>query len=163
MIWGFPGGTERYLTSSAVQYKLDYYYPPLIEALGAKLDVWKEHMDNSQEVRIKYASLHAVYANGWKYFIGQDKGVKNLDVVGNKQEFEKKFTSWVNENPERKDKYGSILTDIDEVLKARSTHIGPQYYARFGGIAGAGIIEFAQAFSGQRLPGLWSRQVAARR
>ena len=148
MIWGFPGGTERYLTSSAVQYKLDYYYPPLIEALGTKLDVWKEHMANSQEVRIKYALLHAGYANYWKYLIGQDKGVRNLDVVGNKQAFEKKFTAWVNENPERKETYGSILTDIDEVLKARSSYIGPLYYARFGGNGGAGILEFAQAFSG---------------
>ncbi len=35
MIWGFPGGTERFLTSSGVQYKLDNYYPPIIEGLGA--------------------------------------------------------------------------------------------------------------------------------
>ena len=44
--------------------------------------------------------------------------------------------------------FGSILTDIDEVLTARSSYIGPLYYARFGGNSGAGIIKFVQAFSG---------------
>jgi hypothetical protein len=87
MIWGFPGGTERYTTSAGVQYKLDYFMPPLIEGLGTKLAVWKEHMNADREIKIKYASKYASTANGWKYYIGQEKGVKDLDVVGNKAEF----------------------------------------------------------------------------
>ena len=37
MIWGFPGGTERAQTSYGVQFKMDYYYPPIIEAFGEQL------------------------------------------------------------------------------------------------------------------------------
>jgi hypothetical protein len=148
MIWGFPGGTERYTTSEGVQFKLDYYYPPLIEALGAKLEVWKEHMDASQEVRIKYASQYASTANGWKYFIGQAKGVVDLDVVGDKAAFEAEFTDWVNANPQRKQEYGNVLPEMNVIYDERAEGIGPLIYASLCGVGGAGIIDFAGEFSG---------------
>lgn len=148
MIWGFPGGTERYTTSAGVQFKLDYYYPPLIEVFGEKLSIWKEHMDASQDVKIKYASQYAGVANGWKYFIGQDKGVRNLDVVGNKKGFEKELTSWIDADSERKEKYGDVLSDMESVYAERSTSFGPVVYASLTGIGGSGIIGYAQEFSG---------------
>ena len=148
MIWGFPGGTERYTTSAGVQYKLDYFMPPLIEALGAKLEVWKEHMDADKEVKIKYASKYASTANGWKYYIGQEKGVKDLDVVGNKAKFEQKFTKWVNADADRKAEYGNILSDMEEVYKSREAATGPIIVASLAGIGGAEITSFAQEFMG---------------
>ena len=33
MIWGFPGGTERNLTSSGIEFKVDSYYPPIIDRI----------------------------------------------------------------------------------------------------------------------------------
>ena len=148
MIWGFPGGTERYTTAAGVQFKLDYYYPPLIEALGAKLEVWKEHMDSNRETKIKYASKYASTANGWKYFIGQEKGVKDLDVVGDKVAFEQEFTKWVDQNPARNEKYGNVLSDMTTVYDERSGGIGPLIYASPTGVGGAEIIGYAQKFSG---------------
>ena len=148
MIWGFPGGTERFLTSYGVQFKMDYYYPPIIESFGEKLAAWKLHMDADKEVRIKYASNYAGVANGWKYFIGQEKGIRDLDVIGEKQAFEKRFTSWVNENEERKERYDSVLTDIEKIYQGREAGIKPLIYASISGVGGAGIIEYAQEFSG---------------
>ncbi len=37
MIWGFPGGTERFLTSSGIDFKIENFYPPIIEVFGKKL------------------------------------------------------------------------------------------------------------------------------
>jgi len=148
MIWGFPGGTERFLTSYGVQFKMDYYYPPIIESFGEKLAAWKLHMDADKEVRIKYASDYAVVANGWKYFIGQDKGISNLDVVGEKQAFEKRFINWVNESDGRKERYGSVLSDIEKIYQGREAGIKPLIYASISGVGGAGIIEYAQEFTG---------------
>jgi hypothetical protein len=148
MIWGFPGGTERFNTSSAVQFKLDYYYPPLIEVLGAKLEVWKEHMDADKEVKINYATDYATTANGWKYFIGQDKGVRNLDVVGDKKAFEEELMKWVNADNVRKDKYGNVLSDMESIYNERSSGIGPLIYASLSGVGGADITGLAQDFMG---------------
>jgi hypothetical protein len=148
MVFGFPGGTERYTTSAGLQYKLDYYLPPLIEAFGAKLEVWKEHMDADREVGIKYASNYASLANSWKYFIGQQQGVKKLDVVGSKASFEEKFMQWVNADDSRKEKYGHVLSDISEVYDSRAPSTEPIIYASVTGVGGAGIIGFAQEFMG---------------
>ncbi|MCB2208606.1 MAG: S46 family peptidase [Bacteroidetes bacterium] len=148
MIWGFPGGTERAQTSYGVQFKMDYYYPPLIEAFGEKLDAWRLHMDENKEVKIKYASNYAQIANSWKYLIGQVQGVSDLDVIGEKQAFETRFTDWVNENDDRKERYGSLLADIQSIYKQREKGIQPLIYASLTGIGGAEIISYAQEFSG---------------
>ena len=156
MIWGFPGGTERFNTSAGIQFKVDHLYPPLIKIWGEKLDIWKKHMNASQDVKIKYASKYAGVANTWKYMIGQDKGVRNLDVVGNKQEFEKEFVQWVDENPDRKEKYGNVLSDMEEVYTERSVNFNPLVYASLTGVGGSEIVGFAQEFFG--LQGLLQQQ-----
>lgn len=148
MIMGFPGGTERFTTAAGVQFKLDYYYPPLIEVLGDKLSIWKKHMDADKDIKIKYASQYATTANGWKYFIGQSKDVKDLHVVGQKIAFEEKFQTWVKDNPLRDERYGNVLRDISDIYQNRASDIGPLIYASLTGVGGSGIIQFAQNFSG---------------
>ena len=148
MIWGFPGGTERYLTASAIQDKLDYFYPPLIEVFGKKLEIWKTHMDADQAVKIKYASQYAVEANTWKYMIGQQRGVKRLDLVNDKKSFENDFNAWAAKNPETQNKYGNVISTIDEGNSETAPLLKPLIYASLSGIGGSGIIELAQQFTG---------------
>ena len=42
-------------------------------------------MDADPGVRIQYAAKYAQTANYWKYYIGQSKGLKALDVYGKKE------------------------------------------------------------------------------
>jgi hypothetical protein len=148
MIWGFPGSTERYLTSSGIQYKMDYYYPPLIDAFGKKLDVWKMHMDADPEVKIKYASKHAGIANGWKYFIGQSRGIKKLHVVDEKKAFENELEAWVAEDEARKEKYGNVMMNINDSYVEKSDGIEDLIYASICGVGGTDLMAYAQKFSG---------------
>jgi len=147
MIWGFPGGTERFLTSSGIDFKVDNYYPPIIEVFGKKLDVLKEHMNNNKEVKIKYASNYAGIANAWKLFIGQTKGIKDLNVFDDKKAFEDEFMLWVNEDPTRTEKYGDALSIIEEADKEKSDGYSTLIYASIAGIGGADIISYARGFS----------------
>ncbi len=147
MIWGFPGGTERYETSSGIDFKVKEFYPPIIEVFGKKLEIWKEHMNASQEVRIKYASNYAGIANAWKLFIGQTKGIKDLDVYGDKKAFEDEFTLWIEANPSRQEKYGEVLTVIDDANEKKSDGYSTLIYASLAGIGGADIIGYAREFS----------------
>jgi hypothetical protein len=148
MIWGFPGGTERFLTASAVQDKMDYFYPPLIEVFGKKLEIWKEHMSADQTVKIKYASEYASIANTWKYMIGQQRGVKNLDLIEQKRVFEKEFNAWAEKTPETQESYGNVVSTIENGNKDTAPYMKPLIYASLSGMGGSGIIEFAQEFSG---------------
>ncbi len=118
MIWGYPGRTDRYLTSFGITEVVDHQAPTVIKLRGEKQEIMKEFMDKSDAVRIQYSSKYAQSANYWKYFIGQTKGLKNLNVLDKKREIEKQFDIWVKADPERVKKYGNVLTDIENSVKS---------------------------------------------
>jgi hypothetical protein len=114
MIWGYPGGTERYLTSYGIEYKLDAFLPVLVEIFEAQIQSWKTHMDADQAVRIQYASKYAGLANAWKLFLGQIRGLKLLKVYDKKQTIEDAFQAWADADSVRKEKYGDVLKNLQE-------------------------------------------------
>lgn len=130
MVWGFPGGTDRYLTSHGIEFAIEQNNPAIVNALDIILEVWRYHMDSDDATRIKYASDYASLANGWKYYIGQTRGLKNLDVKTQKQEIEHEFTEWVNADAERKMRYGNVLETIAAGYQLMDGLITPFYYLR---------------------------------
>ncbi len=72
-------------------------------------------MDADPAVRIKYASKYAGVSNYWKKWIGENRGLKRLNALKKKQEFEKKITKWINQKPERKQMYGNILQEYKNI------------------------------------------------
>ena len=117
MIWGYPGSTDRYLTSFGVQDMLDRKAPTIVDIRDHKLKVMKSHMNTDPAIRIKYAAKYAQTANYWKYFIGQSRGLKRLHVYDKKRAIEEKYQKWANSTPERKAKYGDALKMIEEGWK----------------------------------------------
>lgn len=113
MVMGYPGTTDRYLTSYGVQTALDISNPAIVKLRDKKLKIMKEDMDASTEIRIKYASTYAQVANYWKYFIGQSQQLKNNNVVQKKKDLEDKFRVWAGQDPQRQAKYGNALNEIE--------------------------------------------------
>ncbi len=151
MIWGYPGSTERYLTSYGIEFALNEKNPAIIDILGTALGVMKTYMDASDDMRIKYASDYASMANGWKYFIGQTKGLKNLNVKAKKEKIEADFTRWVNKNAARQEKYGAVLADIQSGYDEMNKVVKQVYYPAIG----SGNIELlGQAGEARQLSGL---------
>jgi len=112
MVLGFPGGTDRYMTSWEVERLLEVEHPNRIKIRGLKQDLMMEDMQADPKVRIQYASKYSRSSNYWKYSIGQSQGLKNLKVVDKKRATEEKFTDWVNQSEERTEKYGDALDMI---------------------------------------------------
>ncbi len=104
MIWGYPGTTDRYLSSYGVDFQIRYFDPNIVRLLGEQLSIWKEDMSADREVGIKYASKYASTANGWKFYIGELKGLKKLNVKGQKEMIEADFNAWMvqGSGPKRK-------------------------------------------------------------
>lgn len=148
MIWGFPGNTSRYLTSYGVNFNLDDQYPAIIHLFGKKLEVWKEFMDADPQVKIQYASKHAITANTWKYLIGQTRGLKNLNVASKKVKLEDQFEAWVNVSEDRREKYGEVLSTLKNSYEMMGDKVEPLIYNNFAGLSGAEIIGFASGFNG---------------
>lgn len=113
MIFGYPGSTDRYLTSPGVAYELETRQPSYVKLRREVLDIYEKEMAKDEATRIKYASKHAGISNYWKYFKGQSAGLKRLNVYEDKKALEKKLTEWINADAERKELYGEVMPGFD--------------------------------------------------
>lgn len=127
MIMGFPGTTDRFLTSFGLKATMannDIRYKVRTE----KLRIMKEGMEKDTKTRIQYASKHASSANYWKYSFEQNKALKKLNTMGAKEQIERDFTAWVNADPTRVAKYGKALDMIRDGYAQLSDYATAQSY-----------------------------------
>ena len=139
MVMGFPGTTERFMTSYGVEQAMDVYNPSVVTARTALRNVMQEDMAQEPRVRIQYASKFASLSNYWKFYQGQTKCLKNLDVKGSKQELESRFDKWVNQSPEREAEYGNVLKDLEEGYSATSDYDYLRVYTNEAILRGASV------------------------
>jgi hypothetical protein len=117
MIWGYPGSTERYMTSQGIQSTLEQANPAIITAGNTLLPVMKKDMDADAATRIKYATTYAQLANVWKNKIGESRGLKRLKVFDKKKALEDELQAWINADANRKAKYGTVISDMEDSYK----------------------------------------------
>ena len=159
MIIGYPGHTNRYLSSYGVLQRLNVINPAIIKIRTEKITILRKRMDESREkaklaksyedmptIHIKYASKYARTSNYWKYFIGQNKAIRKLHVVDKKKEFEDKFMSWVNQSLDRKQKYGSLLKELNDTYTDLADYDKLRVYIAEAAFRGPDGILFASKF-----------------
>ena len=155
MVMGYPGSTDRFLSSWGIEQALALYNPSVVDVRDLKLKTMKEHMDEDLGVRIQYAAKYAQTANYWKYYIGQSKGLKALNVQGQKEAIEARFSSWATSSPELEAEYGEALNLIEAYYVATDATAKADVYALEAGLIGSDITLFAVRF-GRTAPGLFS-------
>ena len=114
MIMGFPGSTERYMTSYEIDYMLEVDNPQRIYIRGERQAILREHMDADQAVRIKYDAKFASSANYWKNSIGMSRGIEKLNVRDKKAKQEAEFQAWANANTLPEEGYINALALIEQ-------------------------------------------------
>ncbi|SNC67918.1 Peptidase S46 [Hymenobacter gelipurpurascens] len=135
MVFGFPGRTQRFLPAAGLQLTLDQTNPARIKLRDTRLKLWKEDMDQDAALRLKYASKYAGIANYWKYFIGQNEGMKRLKTVQAKQAEENSLMQWIAQDQGRAQQYGEALNTINQAYAGiRQYNLSTQYVneAAFG-------------------------------
>lgn len=144
MVMGYPGTTDRYLTSYGVQLALEQSNDAIVKIRDKKLSIMREDMQANATIRIQYAAKYAQIANYWKYFIGQSKGLKRLKVYDKKLELENAFQQWVIADNARKEKYGEALGLIKNAYgDLKKYNLARVYYGE-ALAGGAGIIGMAR-------------------
>jgi len=119
MILGFPGSTDRYLSSWGVDQAVSLEQPKRVDIRAKKLNIMKSYMNKDVALRLKYSSKYAQVANYWKYFIGQTEQVKNNGVIGKKQELEAKFSDFAK----GKEMYEPVLSLFQNAYKAKEEFV----------------------------------------
>ena len=88
MTIGYPGSTERYLSSYGIEEMRNCKNTPTWQVRGVKQQVMKRHMEASEAVRIKYDAKYASSCNYWKNAIGMNKCIDSIDIIGIKRQME---------------------------------------------------------------------------
>ncbi len=132
MIMGYPGRTTRYLSSSSIESLTGVDYPERATVLKTKLDMWNEEMVKDVNVRLFLSGDYASYMNAQKYYEGAINAIKHSPCLTQKRLMEKGFTEWVNADEARKTKYGTILTELDQLEKENASIIKFTQYINYG-------------------------------
>ncbi len=149
MIWGFPGSTERYLTSYGIDYNVESFYPTIHDIFKLQTDVMDEFMQKDASVNIMYADDKAGLANTWKNFEGQMLMLRKNKVAETKAELENQFTEWLNANPAKAEEYGDVLNTLAESYKLIHQITPSIYYPNYLAMTGAiGISGEFAAYAG---------------
>ena len=88
MTMGYPGSTNRYISSFGIRERRDAENEPRAQVRGVKQEVMQRHMRADEAVRIKYDSKFARSANYWKNSIGMNKCIDSIGLIRQKADFE---------------------------------------------------------------------------
>ncbi|WP_300565145.1 S46 family peptidase [Flavobacterium sp.] len=116
MVFGYPGKTQEYLPSFAVDQIVKELNPAKIEIRDAALKTQDGFMRKDNAIKIQYASKYASVANYWKKWIGESQGLKKSNAVKIKQDFEKDFQQKVIASG-KQNEYGNLLTEFEKNYK----------------------------------------------
>tara|TARA_Y100000589_G_scaffold50255_1_gene41878 strand:+ start:36072 stop:38393 length:2322 start_codon:yes stop_codon:yes gene_type:complete len=144
MIFGYPGSTDRYLSSFGIEQALNLYNPTVVKIRTGILDVLDKHMNSDAAIKIKYASKKASVANYWKYYQGQSKQLKDLNVFDQKVNIEEDFKKFTNSSKKNIAKYGEVLNDIDSAYKVMDEFILSVVCLNEGAWRGSDAMRFAR-------------------
>ncbi|MGB1152393.1 MAG: S46 family peptidase, partial [Schleiferiaceae bacterium] len=148
MVFGFPGSTDRFLTSTGIEQAINLYNPTVVEIRDRKLAIMKKAMDADDAVRIALASNYAQTANYWKYFIGQTEQLKKNRVKAKKEAIEATYLEWANADPSRAE-YAGALDLLNEAYAATDVTVKGGVYLMEAGIRGVSLPLYAWRMSRQ--------------
>ncbi len=144
MIVGYPGRTNRYMTSYGIDELINITNTNRIKIRGIRQEIMMADMKADEKVRIQYSSKFARSSNYWKNSIGMNRGLKKLNVRAKKQATEEQFMKWYSSDPKLQAKYGEALTLIKNAYQGRKEYVNATQYISETMIRGIEIYYFAK-------------------
>ena len=152
-IYGFPGRTQEYIHSEGVRYIEETGDPHKIALRTIRLDIMNKYQSQSQKVRIQYSSKNANVANAWKKWQGEVKGIRKMNTVSTKQEFEKGFEAWAEGG-----EYADVIAKIRGIYEKLEPYaFATDYYSET--VRTVELANFAMQMARQFTPG--TRKISA--
>ncbi|HEX5667495.1 MAG TPA: S46 family peptidase [Chitinophagaceae bacterium] len=140
MIWGYPGGTNRYESSFGVKLKTEVENPTLVELREMRLKHMFDEMKKDEKIKLKLASSYASIANYWKFFDGESKQLLKYKVYEQKVADEQKFQAWAKGKPE----FENIFSDWSKAYDKWKPYAEHAVYMREG-ILGSTLLAYASS------------------
>ncbi len=115
MVYGFPGKTQEYLTSYAVDLLMNQQDPIRVKLRETRLNIMEVDMKKNDTIRLMYTNRYAGVANGYKKWTGEMIGLKKSDASNKKKAFESKFLNLILNDPNKKEKYTNLLKQFEKI------------------------------------------------
>lgn len=119
MTLGYPGSTDRYLSSYGIEERLLHTNQAQIDVRGVKQAIWKREMDRRDSIRLMYASKYSESSNYWKNSIGMNRAVRRLHVLDKKRALERELQQWIDSKPRERKLLSTLLADLEKNYRAR--------------------------------------------
>ena len=130
MTLGYPGSTERYLSSFGIEEMMNNDNQAQIDVRGIKQAIWKREMDRRDSIRIKYASKYDESSNYWKNSIGVNRAIRKLHILEKKRAMEQELRRWIQQTPEEREKLLRLFPDLElDYKNAREANHALAYFA----------------------------------
>ena len=143
MIYGYPGGTNRYETSYGIKLKNDIENPSLVGLRDMRLKYMHEQMIKDPAVKLKLASNYAGVANYWKFYDGETRQLIKFKTYEQKQAYENAYNQWAA----GKTGYFDIMTNYASNYAAWTPYAKQRVYL-IEGILGSSLAGFASQLQG---------------
>ena len=110
---GNPGGTDRINTMAQIEYARDIQYPMVVGMFNEMYNIYEEMVTETKAEDFKLIARLYSIGNALKVYSGTYKALLDPFLVARKKDFEKNFRESVNKNPELKEKYGNIWSELE--------------------------------------------------
>ena len=140
MIYGYPGGTNRYETSYGIKLKNEIDNPSLVHLRDIRLKDMYAEMIKDPAVKLKLAENYASVANYYKFYDGETKQLEKYHVYEAKQGAESKFGAWAKGKPD----YQNVLSDYEKNYAAWTPYAKERVYT-IEGILGSSLVDYASS------------------
>lgn len=112
MVIGFPGRTNRYASSFAIEEKQKIKNPIVVANRQDRMEIIRKHMERDPEVRMKYSDAFFGLSNYADYAKWETICLRRYEVSAIRAAEEAALTRWIEADPQRKAFYGDLLNDL---------------------------------------------------
>jgi hypothetical protein len=116
-ILGYPGRTFRQRTSHYRAYEESVRMPYVADLFDWQISTMEAIGKNDRAIALKHDARIKGLANTMKNYRGKLLGMKRLHLTESKQGEEKLLQQFIDAEPERKAKYGTVLEEIGRVYQ----------------------------------------------
>lgn len=115
MVIGYPGRTNRYASSLETDYQERVTLPIANELRRNQMEIMRRWMDADPAVWLKYSDTFFGLSNIGEMQEGEAACLKRFGVKAIKESEEKDLQAWIESDPARKARWGSLMSDLKKM------------------------------------------------
>lgn len=115
MVIGYPGRTNRYASSLETDYQERVTLPIANELRRNQMEIMRRWMDADPAVWLKYSDTFFGLSNIGEMQEGEAACLKRFGVKAIKESEEKDLQAWIETDPARKARWGSLMSDLKKM------------------------------------------------